>query len=101
MLGFLSIKTIFCQIFLRFRCKAKISSSGDKEVEESKLAAAAAVALEKRSVFGNGAGETDAPWRVSDVVVVGGGGGGVVILWLWRWKERRNEKKMSECCSEE
>ena len=41
------------------------------------------------------------PWRVSVVVAVdggSGGGGGVVILCLWRWKERRNEKKMSVCC---
>ena len=60
MLGFLSIKPIFCQKFSPFRCKAKISSSGDEEVEETKLTAAAAVTFEKWSVFGDCAGEADA-----------------------------------------
>ena len=61
MLGFLSIETIFCQMFSRFQCKAKISSSGDEEVEKTKLTAAAAVTFEKGSVFGDRAGEADAP----------------------------------------
>mgnify|MGYP006952887582 CR=1 FL=1 len=44
-----------------FGCEKKIGSSRDKEVEESKLAAAAAVALEEGSVFGDGTGEANPP----------------------------------------
>jgi len=100
MLGFLSIETIFCQMFSRFQCKAKISSSGDEEVEKTKLTAAAAITFEKGSVFGDCAGEADAPAVAASVE-----GFGCCCKCCW-WRchsvigeveERRMRKKTSEC----